>query len=268
MSVLARLIYAELMKAVRLKLPWLGIGFSMLMALVARHAVERMAAPGELSTRVYLTANLNLLSTSIVPIFSTVFAATLMAGETTRGTLRMILPRPVWRSTFLHAKLVTGLGYLGLMFLANLLVALPVALSYPARNTFDEGLDLPSGGAQILILLIVLGLTLLPHAATVCFALLVSVISRSVATAVGVAVGMVLCLYPVQIVEIGSVNIGDFMFSSYYDDAIGLGDSIAAGIAERWNQESMHMLVGTSAVSAAVFLLGAYWVFIRRDMNG
>lgn len=268
MSVLARLFSAELMKAIRLKLPWMGLGFSVLMALVARHTVERMAAPGELSTRVYLTANLNLLSTSIIPIFSTVFASTLMAGETSRGTLRMILPRPIWRATFLHAKLLTGLCYLALLFAANLAVALPIALSYPAQNAFDVGLDLPSAAGQFFILVAVLGLTYLPHAATVCFALLVSVVSRSVATAIGVAVGIVLCLFPIQIVRIGRVSLGDYMFSSYYDDAIGLGDSIAGGFPERWNQESMHMLVATSVGSAVVFLAGAYWVFTRRDLNG
>jgi ABC-2 type transport system permease protein len=256
------------MKAVRLKLPWMGLGFSALMAVVARHTVERMAAPGELSTRVYLTANMNLLSTSIIPIFSTVFAATLMAGETSRGTLRMLLPRPIWRSTLLHAKLLTGLGYLALMFIANLAVALPIAASYPGQNTFDIGIDLPSLPAQLATLGIVLGLTFLPHAATVCFALLISVISRSVATAIGVAVGLVLCLYPIQIVRIGSINIGDYMFSSYYDDAIGLGDNIASGFHETWGQENIQMLVLTSAVSAALFLAAAYWTFTRRDLNG
>lgn len=256
------------MKAVRLKLPWMGLGFSALMAVVARHTVERMAAPGELSTRVYLTADMNLLSTSIIPIFSTVFAATLVASETSRGTLRMLLPRPFWRSTFLHAKLLTGLLYLALMFVANLAVALPIALSYPAQNSFDAGLDLPSPPAQAGILMIVLLLTFLPHAATVCFALLVSVISRSVATAIGVAVGLVLCLYPLQIIRVGSVNLGDYMFSSYYDDAIGLGDSIASGFPEQWNQENIHMLLLTSGCSMAVFLSIAYWVFTRRDLNG
>jgi len=267
MAALTRLISAEIMKAVRLKLPWMGLAFSGLMAFVARHTVERMAAPGELSTRVYLTADLNLLSTSIIPIFSTVFAATLIASETSRGTLRMLLPRPIWRSTLLHAKLATGLGYLALMFVVNLAVALPLALSYPLRNTFDEGLPLPGPAGQIGILAIVLGLTYLPHAATVCFAFLVSIISRSVATAIGVAVGVVLCLYPIQIVHIGSVNIGDFMFSSYYDDAIGIGDNIAGGFAESWNQESIRMLVLTSVVSAAVFLVCGYLVFTRRDLK-
>lgn len=268
MSALTRLISAEIMKAVRLKLPWMGLVFSALMALVAKHTVERLGAPGELSTRVYLTANLNLLSTSIIPIFSTVFAATLIASETSRGTLRMLLPRPIWRSTLLHAKLITGLIYLALMFIANLIVALPIALSYPDRNSFDLTMNMPSLPAQLGIYGIVLLLTYLPHAATVCFALLVSVISRSVATAIGVAVGLVLCLYPIQIIRIGSVSIGDYMFSSYYDDAIGLGDSIASGFHEPWNQENIHMLLGTSFVSAGVFLAIAYWVFTRRDMNG
>lgn len=268
MSVTTRLVSAEIMKATRLKLPWLGLLFSALMALVARYGVEREGAPGELSMRVYLAANLNLVSTSIIPIFSTVFASTLMASETSRGTLRMLLPRPILRSSFLHAKIITGLLYLLLLFVANLCVALPVASSYPLKNIFDEGPGFPSMGAQVGIFAIVLFFTLLPHAATVCFALLVSVISRSVATAIGVAVGIVLCLFPIQIIRVGNFRLGDYMFVSYYDDAIGIGDSLASGIPESWNQDKMHLLVLTSVVSAAICLAISYRVFTRRDLNG
>jgi len=246
----------------------MGLFFSALMAVVAKHTVERMGAPGELSMRVYLVANLNLLSTSIIPIFSTVFAATLMASETSRGSLRMLLPRPIYRSSLLHAKLITGLVYLALMFAANLFVALPIASSFPVKNIFDEGPNFPELPAQLMIFLVVLGLTFLPHAATVCFALLISIVSRSVATAIGVAVGLVLCLYPIQIIHLGSIRLGDYMFSSYYDDAIGIGDSIASGIPETWNQENMQMLMLTSLISSALFLAIGYRVFTRRDMNG
>jgi ABC-type transport system involved in multi-copper enzyme maturation permease subunit len=246
----------------------MGLGFSALMAVVAKHTVERMGAPGELSTRVYLVANLNLLSTSIIPIFSTVFASTLMASETSRGTLRMLLPRPIYRSHFLHAKLVTGMLYLLLMFAVNLAVAVPIALSYPPKNIFDAGPEMPSLSGQAVIFCIATALTVLPHMATVCFALLVSVLSRSVATAIGVAVGIVLCLLPIQIIRIGQIRLGDYLFSSYYDDAIGIGDSIASGFPETWNQENMHMLLITSFVTALVCLAIAYRVFTRRDLNG
>ena len=66
----------------------------------------------------------------------------------------------------------------------------------------------------------------------------------------------------------GDVKLGDYMFSSYYDEAIGLGDSIASGIPESWNQDNMHMLLITSVVSSAIFLAIAYRVFTRRDLNG
>ncbi len=269
MGAITRLISAELMKAVRLKLPWMGLAFSAIIAVLAKQTVERMATPGELSSRVYLSYNLNLASTAIIPIFSTVFAATLLASETSRGSLRMILPHPIRRSQFLHAKLITGLLYLLLMFLANLAVALPIAAGYPLTTKFDEGMDLPGLGGQLWIFAIAFGLTYIPHAATVCFALLVSVLSRSVATAIGVAVGLIFCLLPIQVfVRFGDVDLGDYIFSSYYDKAIGIGNSIAIGIPESWNQENMHLLLATSLLSSAVFLGTAYWVFIRRDMNG
>ncbi len=265
MAALTRLISAEFTKAVRLKLPWMGLALSALTAFMAKHTVERLGAPGELSSRVYLTFNLNLVSTSIIPIFSTVFASTLIASETSRGSLRMLLPRPIYRSHFLHAKLITGLIYLVLMFAANLIVALPIAASYPLTNSFDEGLDLPPASGQLAIFGIALGLTYLPHAATVCFALLVSVLSRSVATAIGVAVGLVMFMYTAQALV---RNVDDYVFSSYYDDAIGIGNSIASGIPESWNQDNMHLLLITSLASSVAFLGIAYGVFTRRDLNG
>lgn len=269
MNPVFRLISAEITKSVRLKLPWLGLGFSVLVAFFARQYVEGFAAPGEISTREYLTTNVNLLSTAIIPIFSTIFASSLIASETSRGSLRLVLPRPIYRSHFLHAKLTIGVLYLLLLFVVNLAVALPIALGYPERSAFDEGVELPSRTGQIMILGIALGLTLLPHLATVCFGFLVSVLSRSVATAIGVAVGLIFCMLPIQaLVEIGSVRIGDYMFSSYYDDAMGIGNSIASGItSESWRQQKVYYLLATSLISSVVFLTLAYRVFTRRDFN-
>jgi hypothetical protein len=89
-----------------------------------------------------------------------------------------------------------------------------------------------------------------------------------VATAIGVAVGIVLCLFPIQIIRVGNFRLGDYMFVSYYDDAIGIGDSLASGIPESWNQDKMHLLVLTSVITAALCLAIAYRVFTRRDLNG
>lgn len=257
------------MKASRLKLPWMGLAFSALTAFLAQHNVERAALPGELNSRVYLKTSLLMASTAIIPIFSTVFAATLIAAETSRGTLRMLLPHPISRASFLHAKLLTGLFYLFLMFLANLAVALPIASTYPFLSTIDEGMDIPGLPAQVGIFTLGLILTYLPHAATVCFAMLVSILSRSVATAIGVAVGIIFCLLPIQVfVSIGTVDIGDYIFSSYYDSALGVVDLISSGFHESWNQENMRLLLSTSLVSSAVFLATAYLVFTRKDLNG
>lgn len=269
MGTFNRLISAEITKAAYLKLPWLGLGFSALAALMAKQTVERMAAPGELSSRVYMTFNLNLVSTSIVPIFCTIFAATLIAAETSRGTLRMVLPRPILRSQFLHSKLFTGLLYLVLLFAVNLTVALPIANSYPLLNSSEQPQDVPPGLNQALIFAAGLGLTLLPHIATVCFALMVSVLSRSVATAIGVAVGIIFCMLPIQVyAQFGTIDLGDFIFTSYWDDAIGIADSNASGIYDSWNQSNIHLLLTTSLISAALFLLVTYRVFTRKDLNG
>lgn len=263
-----RLFLAEMTKVWRTRFPYFGLVASALTAFIARQNALA-AAPGEMTSAAFLSISMNLCSTLVAPIFGVIFAATLVASETSRGTHRMILPRPIRRTAFLNAKLMMGLFYLLLLFLAHLAVAVPLAMRYPLRAAFDEFAPVPGGAEQLGILLVALGLTLLPHITTICFGFLVSVLSSNVATAIGVAVGVLLSLLPVSVfIRIGDVQLSDWIFSSHYDTAIGIASEKAQLISgATWQQDKVYLLLTTSGISTLVFLAISYWYFTRRDLN-
>jgi ABC-2 type transport system permease protein len=260
---------AEMTKVWRTKFPYLGLLASALMALIAKQSIEGLSQPGEITAPSYFAASVNMSTTIAIPLFATIFSAMLVASETSRGTLRMLLTRPITRAEFLTAKLAVGTFYLLLLFAANLAVAAVVARGYPIKAPFDKSIDIPGVGQQVLIFAVALGLSILPQLATVCFGFFVSVLSNNVASAIGVAVGVLLSLQPVKhFIRWGAFDLDTWLFSSYYDTAMGIADSKAGGMLfETWRQEKIYLLVLTSVVSAVVLLAISYRSFLRRDLN-
>ena len=263
-----RLLRSELAKVWRTKFPYLGLGASMLAALVARQSTEVLSIRGELTASSYLTTSLNVCSTLVVPIFATIFAAMLVASESSRGTLRYVLTRPISRSSFLSAKLLSGLFYLGMLFAANLVLAIPIALQYPWRAAFDEGAPIPNPSEQVGIFAVAVALTIFSHVATVCFGFFVSVLSVNVATAIGVAVGVLLSLLPVSVLlDFGDFKPGEWFFNSYWDTATAIASDKVSGIYSSWNGPPVMALLAVCGLSSLVFLVAAYVIFNRRDLN-
>jgi len=269
MGATGRIFRAEMSKVWRTKFPYFGLVASALTALMARQAMSASVQPEELTVAAFLAVSLNLCSTLVVQIFGVVFAAMLIASETSRGTHRMVLPRPIYRSQFLHAKLLTGLLYVALLFAAHLVVALPLALQYPLKSAFDENVPIPGAGEQALTWAIAIGLTLVAHLGTVAFGFLVSVLSTNVATAIGVAVGVLLSFIPASVfLEFGDFRLSHWLFSSYFDTAIGIANEKAQMISgATWAQDKVYMLLGTSVLSCVLFLGISYWYFTRRQLN-
>lgn len=264
----ARLVRSEMTKVCRTKFAYLGLVASALMALVARQSIVEFSQPGSITGPSYFTASLNLSSTVVIPVFATIFAAMLVASETSRGTLRSVLTRPVTRAQFLTAKLVTGWIYLLLLFAANLLPALLIARGYPLRSTFDRNVDIPALAAQFRNFGLALLLSLLPQMATVCFGFFISTMSLNVASAIGVALGLLLSLQPIkEFIQFGDFRLDAWLFSSYYDTAMGIADTKASGVYEVWGQTKVYWLLLTSIVSSAIFILISFVSFRRRDLN-
>lgn len=263
-----RVFSAEMAKTWRTKFPYLGIGVSALMAVIARQSMEGLQTGGDgITAPGYFTTAVNMNSTFILPIFVTIFAAMLVASETSRGSLRTILTRPVTRVDFLTGKLLTGAVYLLLMFFTNIVTALIIARGYPVRASFDR-VSTPDLPHLVGIFSIALSLTLLPLLAAVSFGFMVSVFSASVATAIGVAVGLLFTVQAVKdLVPLGNIEPGNYVFLSYLDTAMGIADSKATGVYEVWDQSKVFLMVGTSVATIIICVALSYRSFLKRDLN-
>jgi ABC-2 type transport system permease protein len=238
------------------------------MALVARQSMEGFRSTEPITAPSYFTAAVNMAISLIIPIFITIFAAMLVASESSRGTLRMMLTRPISRWDFLTGKLLAGFAYLLLLYAANIATALLIARGYPLKSSFDRSISIPGLGAQIQFFTIALLLTLLPLLATLCFGFLISVLSVNVATSIGVAVGLLLTIQTLkEFARFGSVDLGDYVFLSYFDTAMGIAQSKSSGIYDVWNQAKVYLMAGTSILTCFFCLAISYWRFLRRDLN-
>lgn len=260
---MGRLYAAEMAKVWRTRFPYLGLVASALMALIAKQSLEGMSRSGGITVANYLTASINMSATLIVPIFVTIFSAMLVASESGRGTLRTVLTRPVTRAEFLTAKLLMAETYLLLLMAANLVPALLIARGYPLISPGDEDVLIPGAAGQAGIIATAILLTLLPLAATVCFGFCVSALSSNPATAIGVAVGLLLSIEPVKHI----IGLEPWIVSSYYDTAMGIAAEKTDGIYASWAQAKVYWLLGVSAVTAVLFTALGYWSFLRRDLT-
>jgi ABC-2 type transport system permease protein len=263
-----RVFSAEMAKTWRTKFPYLGLGVSVLIPFLARQTMAGFQTSGDgITAPAYFTAAVNMNSTLIIPIFATIFAAMLVASEASRGSLRTMLTRPIARTDFLTGKLMSGAFYLLMMFLVNVVTALLIARNYPLRASFDR-VSTPEFPQLVSIYAIALALTFLPLLAAVSFGFMISVFSASVATAIGVAVGLLLTIQTAKdLIPLGNFKIGDYVFLSYLDTAMGIADSKASGVYEIWNQSSVKLLVATSLATIVVCIALSYRSFLKRDLN-
>lgn len=253
----------------RMRLPYVGVVCNALLALVAKQSVESFSQPGELTFSGYFSASLNLTSTLTTPLFATIFAAMLVAGETSRGTLRTVLVRPVSRWDFLLAKFLVAVTYLVVLVTANLVPALLIGKNYPLESAFDRNIEIPPPSEQAVVYLTAIGLALIPQIAAVAFGFVISVIAKNVGTAVGMAVGLLLSIQAAkEFVQIGDVEVRRYVFSSYFDEPFRIASTKISGVYEVWGQERIYLLLATSLATIAICLFISFWTFLRRDLNG
>lgn len=268
LSEVRRLFTCEMAKVWRTKLPYIGLACSALMALVAKQSVESFAQPGEVTSFTYFISSLILSSTLTTPIFATVYAALSVASETSGGTLRTILVRPVTRTHFLVAKNLSSVSYLILLFTANAVVAAVMAQGYPSRSSFDTMIESPPFLTQLALCVTGILLALIPQLATISFAFMVSVLAGSAGSAVGIALGLLLTVTAAkQFISIGGYEIRQFVFSTYYDQPMKIALAKIGGMYETWLQESTYYMLATSLTATLVFLSIGFFLFLRRDLN-
>ncbi len=205
----------------------------------------------------------------LTAILLLLYAATLLAGEGTAGTVRLLLVRPVTRTDLLLAKAVLLL-LLILLFLA--VVAAASGLLGLLLGGYGDIVDVRFGEIDFTAselrraALVGLGLAPLALFATAAFGLFCSALFESAATAVTVAtLGGLAALA----VTLGlSAESALLVFVTHVDRYLAVFQSFATGLSDHaLNARFVTPGLVVPAVSALVFLGAARIIFCRKEIH-
>jgi ABC-2 type transport system permease protein len=197
------------------------------------------------------------------------YAAGLLAGEGTAGTLRLLVTRPVSRADILAAKATLLLGVTLLFTLAVALTGFVAGLLTGGYGDFvDPRYGQVDYTARELWSVALTSLALVPLAlfATACFGLLVSALFDSTGTAVTVSVlgGFAALVAGLML----PAHLAPVSFLSHVDRGLAVFESWARGLSEyRFDGRFLLAGVAVPGTSAVLFLLAARILFVRRDIH-
>lgn len=191
------------------------------------------------------------------------YCAGLVSSETSNGTIRMILVRPLHRHEFLIAKLLHGMTYAALL---TVLVALATWTIAALRGKLD---GVEYGGEMLytsthMIAMYGLGalVVLLPQFAAVSYALMLSTLVRSTGAAVGAAIGIWIVLDAIKY----PLHVAPFLFSTYLESPWYVFTMNSEGIDASWTPE-LYYCLATSLGSIVVFTAIAIYALRRRNIQ-
>lgn len=251
----------ELIKAIRLRQTYVGPALLFLMVILSPLAHPlRQDTMGDYAFIAYVTPlALNFLGYVLL----LTYVGGLIATEMDRGTLRMVLLRPIHRCEIYLAKLLLGCSYSLLLTLVVGLSSWGMVMTFGdlygvqvggvLRYTSDEMLWAYLGGAL---------LVLLPQWAGVSLGLLFSSLTRSTGTAVSLSVGTWIALdlikYP--------LGIDHLVFSTYLESPWHVFISQCDGLDGRWFPMAGYAVVTSAVVALGTTALGLF-LFSRRNLG-
>lgn len=271
LSPIPALLATEFRKQSRLKLPYVGLVGAVIMAgmwpQTMRYYIDTVTP---LTGYEFVASAMMSMSTSLIPIFVAVFAATLVAGETSRRTLTYILCRPVSRLSFLASKFLAAFGYAALMMAVGavaLMVVGGLAIGYRTQLDALLGVEIhPFRFWFQFVMACALGA--LPAFATAAYGLWLSVLFRNVGAAVAVAASVLVALEPLKhTIRWGDGSLSDIVWTTYFDTALDLPKNLASGTPDLWNTPEQWTAIGVSLLWIAVFAAMSTWIMLRRDWD-
>ena len=269
LSRLSKAFKNEWIKTTSNKFPYLGLVLSATLPFFASAGFKRIGADHELNGLAYLSNSAQLALTSIIPLFTLVHTSLLIITETTQGTYRDALSRPLARWEFLLSKLMVGLLYPIILLAANIGMGLIVAAwKYNLGAIKENDVILVSSAKMAASLLMAGGLSLLPLFALLSFGFFISTISRTFSGAVGFTLGIYIGLEPFKfLIRIGETSLDRYVVSTYLDAPFGIVKDLAAGIDITWNTPDIHRCVIVSLVYIIIFTGLSFLIFQKQDLN-
>lgn len=205
--------------------------------------------------------SLILASTFFLPLSTALVCGDIVANEDGNGTLKTILTRSVDRGQVFAAKVLAAFAYAAAaVFLAAFVATVAGVASWGFNDIVSlSGTVVPPGEALLLILA-ANACYLIPIAAIVSIGVLLSTVTRNSAAAVvgTLAVTLVLALIPIIP---GLEGAKPYLLTTEYNAWQGL-----LRTPTDW-APILHSL-WVCALYAVPSLLGAYLVFLRRDVAG
>ncbi len=265
MAVMFAMIRLELARAFRDRFVWLALAAQVVMAFVARQGALSLAGSRGIDGPAYTVFSMNLAGTLSTPLLSAIFAAGVLAGDSSRGTIRVILAWPQSRIQVLLAKASVACVVAMTLAVIHLVVTILIALPMQLEAGADPEFPLRTVGMVWAELGLAAGLGLVPLLATVAMAMAISATCQQAPTAIGVTVGVLLLMEPVKLLLPSDCH--GFLFPSHYDTATAIAFSRVDQIAADWWGRDIAMLW----ISSLLAWLGggfiAYLVFSRRSVT-
>lgn len=251
----------ELAKAFRRKSTYIGLGLvlaAVLLLAAARPIVRDNT--GDYDFIAYATpVALNLTGLFIL----VAYCAGLVSSELGRGSICLMLVRPLLRHEYVAAKLLVGMTY------ATLLTLTVGGAAWVCVFVFGDLSGVAYGGEALYTNLDMTAaylaggaLALLPQFAAVAYAVMVSTLTRSTGTAIGAALGVWLLTDLVKY----PLRISGFLFSSYMETPWQVFSGRCSGLDPSWWPEAAWT-GATSAAFFVVFAAGAAAALARRDLR-
>jgi ABC-2 type transport system permease protein len=261
----------ELRKLIAQKRTYLGLGLGVALPVIfvivqnvhTHHSGGDSIFAAQITQSGLATPVLMLLFESLffLPLIASLVAGDIVAAEDNNGTLKTILTRSVDRGQVFAAKALAALTYAAIaVYLATLIATVGGVASWGFNSIKTFSGSTVSASEALLLVIAANACYLIPLAAVVCIALLLSTATRNSIAGVGGAIGIVILLDIVATIP-GLEGIKPYLLTEQFENWHGL-----LRTPTDW-APVVHSL-WVAALYAVPSLIAGYLIFLRRDVAG
>jgi ABC-2 type transport system permease protein len=270
MSATARVFRWEIAKLLAQKRTYLGLGAAIVVPIIFVTVLElQTGGPNDVPLGRYIRDTglavpfvvLFFMSIWGLPLMTALVAGDIVASESHNGTLKTILTRSRERGeVFVGKALATAAYTLALVFSMGLvgLIAGTVAWGFHPLTSLSGTQVAPGHG--LLLLVITLAIYTLPLTGIASFGVLLSTVTRNSAASVVGALMLALLMQLLGVLP-GTESIRPYLLGTQFEAWHGL-----LRVPADW--APVGRAVWVCALYIAIPLIGAYVVFLRRDVAG
>ncbi len=264
----------ELAKMGRMKMIYLGpVCIVIVCALFSIH-LARLNYFGTDNGWSLAAQSAQLAVSNLVPIFLLLYASSLVAGESDRGTIRMTLTRPAGRASALFGKMAAAWFFMGVLLAVVAGAAFAVAAAtreFGPIHDFDETVvyTVPQITLRIASCF---ALCALPLGAVAAYGLAISVFARTLLGAIAFALGSWVTLLSAQIYFsdiwfVGEWDASDFLFTRGLEIPLNVALNFASGSDSPWDLSGFAPAMIGAGIWIVLFLAISLLAFSRQDLN-